>query len=106
MLHLTELAIDSHAHRQAPDMPPRAYSHVDNEGVKALVDSICTRMRMRGGEGEGAGGWVGVGWVGKREGGAGVRWMRGGLCVWGGQGVSRVSSNTRVWLHAHVYEGR
>jgi hypothetical protein len=50
MLHLTELSIDSHAHKQAPDMPPRAYSHVDNEGVKALVDSICTRMRMRGGE--------------------------------------------------------
>jgi hypothetical protein len=62
MLPLTELGLDSHAARQAPDMPPRAYSQVDNEGVKALVDAICMRMRMRGGEGVGGRGvWGGGG---------------------------------------------
>jgi hypothetical protein len=80
MLPLTELGLDSHAARQAPDMPPRAYSQVDNEGVKALVDAICMRMRMRGGEdgvpfGAGVSGLRRARW---REKGGGGPW---GLCV-------------------------
>eukprot|EP00878_Enallax_costatus_P031742 GHUV01034759.1.p1 GENE.GHUV01034759.1~~GHUV01034759.1.p1 ORF type:complete len:484 (-),score=175.37 GHUV01034759.1:417-1868(-) len=45
MLPLRELALDSHAYRQQPSMPRPQYSHLDNEGVKGLVDSICQRMR-------------------------------------------------------------
>lgn len=45
MLPLRELALDSHAYRQQPSMPRPQYSHLDNEGVKGLVDSICNRMR-------------------------------------------------------------
>jgi hypothetical protein len=29
-------------------MPRPQYSHLDNEGVKGLVDSICSRMRTGG----------------------------------------------------------
>jgi hypothetical protein len=45
MLPLRELALDSHAYRQQPSMPRPQFSHLDNEGVKGLVDSICNRMR-------------------------------------------------------------
>lgn len=45
MLPLRELALDSHAYRQQPSMPRPQYSHLDNEGVKGMVDSICSRMR-------------------------------------------------------------
>jgi hypothetical protein len=45
MLPLRELALDSHAYRQQPSMPRPQFSHLDNEGVKGLVDSICSRMR-------------------------------------------------------------
>lgn len=45
MLPLRELSLDSHAYRQQPSMPRPQFSHLDNEGVKGLVDSICSRMR-------------------------------------------------------------
>jgi hypothetical protein len=45
MLPLRELALDSHVYRQQPSMPRPQFSHLDNEGVKGLVDSICSRMR-------------------------------------------------------------
>jgi hypothetical protein len=48
MLPLRELCLDSHAYRQHPSMPRPQYSHLDNEGVKGLVDSICSRMRTGG----------------------------------------------------------
>jgi hypothetical protein len=44
-LPLRELSLDSHAYRQQPSMPRPQYSHLDNEGVKGLVDAICSRMR-------------------------------------------------------------
>ncbi len=43
MLPLTELRLDSLIYKQQPTLSRAAYSHVDNEGVKALVDSICNR---------------------------------------------------------------
>jgi hypothetical protein len=45
LLPLRELALDSHTYRQHPSMPRPQYSHLDNEGIKGLVDSICSRMR-------------------------------------------------------------
>ena len=45
MLPLRELCLDSYAYRQHPSMPRPQYSHLDNDGVKGLVDSICSRMR-------------------------------------------------------------
>ena len=45
LLPLRELSLDSHAYRQHPSMPRPQYSHLDNDGVKGLVDSICSRMR-------------------------------------------------------------
>ncbi len=43
MLPLFELRLDSFIHKQQPTLSRSSYSHVDNEGVKALVDSICQR---------------------------------------------------------------
>lgn len=43
MLPLFELRLDSYIHKQQPTLSRSSYSHVDNEGVKALVDSICHR---------------------------------------------------------------
>jgi len=43
MLPLFELRLDSFIHKQQPTLSRSSYSHVDNEGVKALVDSICHR---------------------------------------------------------------
>jgi len=43
MLPLYELRLDSFIHQQQPTLSRSSYSHVDNEGVKALVDSICQR---------------------------------------------------------------
>ncbi|KAL6751575.1 hypothetical protein V8C86DRAFT_2775631 [Haematococcus lacustris] len=43
MLPLTELRLDSFIYKQQPTLSRSSYSHVDNEGVKALVDSICNR---------------------------------------------------------------
>eukprot|EP00879_Flechtneria_rotunda_P007684 GHRR01008057.1.p1 GENE.GHRR01008057.1~~GHRR01008057.1.p1 ORF type:complete len:138 (+),score=38.69 GHRR01008057.1:527-940(+) len=45
LLPLRELSLDSHAYKQQPGMPRPQFSHLDNEGVKGLVDSICNRMR-------------------------------------------------------------
>uniref|UniRef100_A0A7S0RZ38 F-box domain-containing protein n=1 Tax=Chlamydomonas leiostraca TaxID=1034604 RepID=A0A7S0RZ38_9CHLO len=43
MLSLVELRLDSYIYKQQPTLSRSSYSHVDNEGVKALVDSICNR---------------------------------------------------------------
>jgi hypothetical protein len=43
MLPLVELRLDSYIYKQQPTLSRSSYSHVDNEGVKALVDSICNR---------------------------------------------------------------
>lgn len=45
MLPLSELRLDSLIYKQQPTLSRSSYSHshVDNEGVKALVDSICHR---------------------------------------------------------------
>ena len=43
MLPLLELRLDSFIYQQQPTLSRSSYSHVDNEGVKALVDSICIR---------------------------------------------------------------
>ncbi len=43
MLPLVELRLDSFIYKQQPTLSRSSYSHVDNEGVKALVDSICNR---------------------------------------------------------------
>jgi hypothetical protein len=45
LLPLRELCLDSYAYRQHPSMPRPQYSHLDNDGIKGLVDSICSRMR-------------------------------------------------------------
>lgn len=58
LLPLRELSLDSHAYRQHPSMPRPQYSHLDNDGVKGLVDSICSRMRT--GVAAHSGGMVGV----------------------------------------------
>ena len=42
MMNLCELRLDSHSFKQQP-LNRAGLSHVDNEGVKALVDSICAR---------------------------------------------------------------
>jgi hypothetical protein len=42
-LPLTELRLDSFIYKQQPTLSRSSYSHVDNEGVKALVDAICNR---------------------------------------------------------------
>ncbi|KIY99417.1 hypothetical protein MNEG_8541 [Monoraphidium neglectum] len=44
MLPLTELRLDSWAFKQQPTLSRPAFSHISNEGVKALVDAICARM--------------------------------------------------------------
>ena len=38
-----ELRLDSFIYKQQPTLSRSSYSHVDNDGVKALVDSICNR---------------------------------------------------------------
>ena len=43
MLPLVELRLDSFIYKQQPTLSRSSYSHVDNDGVKALVDSICNR---------------------------------------------------------------
>ncbi len=42
MMNLCELRLDSHSFKQQP-LNRAGLSHIDNEGVKALVDSICAR---------------------------------------------------------------
>ncbi len=48
MLPLVELSLDSFIYKQQPTLSRSSYSHVDNEGVKALVDSICNRWCAMG----------------------------------------------------------
>lgn len=48
MLPLIELSLDSLIFKQQPTLSRSSYSHVDNEGVKALVDSICNRWCAMG----------------------------------------------------------
>ncbi|KAG2451623.1 hypothetical protein HYH02_003404 [Chlamydomonas schloesseri] len=43
MLPVADLRLDSYVYKQQPTLSRSSYSHVDNEGVKALVDGICTR---------------------------------------------------------------
>lgn len=43
MLPLMEMRLDSFIYKQQPTLSRSSYSHVDNDGVKALVDSICNR---------------------------------------------------------------
>jgi hypothetical protein len=45
MLPLAELRLDSYAYKQRPGLPRPQFSHLDNEGVRVLVDAICARMR-------------------------------------------------------------
>jgi len=62
MLPLTELRLDSWAYKQQPTLSRPAFSHVNNEGVKALVDAICARMlnTRRAWLGLRGGGWLGA----------------------------------------------
>ena len=49
MLNLRELRLESHTFKQQP-LNRVGQSHIDNEGVKALVDSICTRCLFQRGQ--------------------------------------------------------
>lgn len=49
MMNLCELRLDSHSFKQQP-LNRAGLSHIDNEGVKALVDSICARSLTQKGE--------------------------------------------------------
>lgn len=40
---MVDLRLDSFVYKQQPTLSRSSYSHVDNEGVKALVDGICQR---------------------------------------------------------------
>ena len=51
-LPLNELRLESHAFRQSSAITNLTPSHVDDRGVRALVDSICRRWRIdSGGQG-------------------------------------------------------
>jgi hypothetical protein len=43
MLAVEEMRLDSLMYKQQPTLTRSSYSHVDNDGVKALVDAICLR---------------------------------------------------------------
>ena len=45
-LPLNELRLESQAFRQSPAITHATPSHVDDRGIRALVDSICRRWRM------------------------------------------------------------
>ena len=49
MMNLCELRLDSHSFKQQP-LNRVGLSHIDNEGVKALVDSICARSLTQKGK--------------------------------------------------------
>ncbi len=44
---MADLRLDSYAYKQQPTLSRSSYSHVDNEGVKALVDGICHRWSQQ-----------------------------------------------------------
>lgn len=46
MLPLSELRVDSFQYKQQPTLSRAQYSHVDNDGVKALVDSVRLRYQQ------------------------------------------------------------
>ena len=50
MLPLVELRLDSYIYKQQPTLSRSSYSRVDNDGIKALVDSICNHWCTGGGE--------------------------------------------------------
>jgi hypothetical protein len=50
MLPLTELRLNSYTYSQQPAINRASQSHLDNDGVRALVDSICHRINSRPGE--------------------------------------------------------
>ncbi|KAG2488990.1 hypothetical protein HYH03_012430 [Edaphochlamys debaryana] len=52
MLPVADLRLDSYVYKQQPTLSRSSYSHVDNEGVKALVDGICHRWNQAGNTGE------------------------------------------------------
>ncbi len=49
LLPLTELRLNSYMYNQQPAINRASHSHLDNEGVRALVDSICHRVNARAG---------------------------------------------------------
>ncbi|GIL55327.1 hypothetical protein Vafri_10881 [Volvox africanus] len=46
-LPVADLRLDSYVYKQQPTLSRSSYSHVDNEGVKALVDGICNRWSQQ-----------------------------------------------------------
>lgn len=48
-LPLTELRLNSFMYNQQPAINRASQSHLDNDGVRALVDSICHRVSARPG---------------------------------------------------------
>lgn len=49
MLPLGELRLNSYLYSQQPAINRASQSHVDNEGVRALVDALCQRCFARPG---------------------------------------------------------
>ncbi|CAL5219983.1 g1921 [Coccomyxa viridis] len=49
MLPLTELRLNSYLYSQQPAINRASQSHIDNDGVRALVDAICQRCSARPG---------------------------------------------------------
>lgn len=49
MLPLRELRLNSYTYSQQPAINRSSQSHLDNDGVRALVDSICHRINARPG---------------------------------------------------------
>lgn len=44
-LSVSELHVDSYLHKQQPNWARAQFSHVDNEGVRALVDMVCDKSK-------------------------------------------------------------
>ena len=49
MLPLGELRLNSYLYSQQPAINRASQSHIDNDGVRALVDAICQRASARPG---------------------------------------------------------
>ena len=50
MLPLAELRLNSHLYSQQPAINRASQSHIDNDGVRSLVDAICQRCNARTGD--------------------------------------------------------
>ena len=50
MLQLAELRLNSYLYSQQPAINRASQSHIDNDGVRALVDAICQRCSARPGD--------------------------------------------------------